>query len=174
MNDRAIHQANNGQQQQGREVGAQQSPPPSHNNNRKPSNSTPHSRTTGTTISSATKQNSRCAIHGIIGKEYDRLAHVRIIAAWKLSVEKKKLELCSGKPPPLPGPSIWPSTLSDLVCPGSSVSVHPPPPRVQACGPGPSLTWYAPGPSLTRYAPGPAPLSYPFLTQNSPYLSVYH
>ena len=60
----------------------------------------------------------------LFGKEYERLIYERRIAAWKLSIKKKRLELCAGlnveknklelyahlnvslspgKPPPQPG-----------------------------------------------------------------------
>ena len=32
----------------------------------------------------------------LFGKEYERVIYERRIAAWKLSIEKKRLELCAG------------------------------------------------------------------------------
>ena len=134
MNDRAIHHAHNGQQQQSLEVGAQQSPPPT-TTTESPEIANPTPVPPVSPLAVPPSRIPNAPYMALFCKEYYRLAHVRIIAAWKLSVEKKRLEsysgltmsLSPGKPPPSPGPSN----------PGSGV-------------PGPSLIWYALGPSMTR------------------------
>ena len=107
MNDRAIHHANNGNQQLSGEVRAQQSPPPTTTTGsptipqQPPAPSAPPLAVPPSGIPDAPYM-------ALFGEEYDRLEHMRFIAAWKLSVEEKRLELCSGltmsvrhgKPPP--------------------------------------------------------------------------
>ena len=117
MNDRAIHHANNGNQQLSGEVRAQQSPPPTTTTGsptiqqQPPAPSAPPLAVPPSGIPNAPYM-------ALFGEEYDRLEHMRFIAAWKLSVEEKRLELCSGlkmslgqgkhPPPPHPGLSKSP------------------------------------------------------------------
>ena len=71
-------------------------PPPPHNNNRKPRSSHPTPAPPGPPSAVPLSRIPNAPYMALFGKEYDCLAHVMLIAGWKLSVEKKRLELCSG------------------------------------------------------------------------------
>ena len=124
MNDRAIHHVNNGQHQQSQGAGVQQSPPTTTTTG---SPVIEHPTPTTQVLPSATPTSriSEVPYMALFGKEYECLIYERRIAAWKLSIEKQRLELCAslnvekkklesyarlsmspsqGKPPPLTGP----------------------------------------------------------------------
>lgn len=124
MNDRAIHHANNGNQQLSGEVRAQQSPPPTTTTGsptiqqQPPAPSAPPLAVPPSRIPDAPYM-------ALFGEEYDRLEHMRFIAAWKLSVEEKRLELCSGLTMSLRQAQVCDDWLAFLV---SSIHSLPSPP----------------------------------------------
>ena len=95
MNDRAIHYVNNGRHQQSQGVGVQQSSPPTTTTG---SPVIEHPTPISPALPSATPTSRipNAAYMALFGKEYECLCHKKLIAAWKLSVEKKRLELCAG------------------------------------------------------------------------------
>ena len=85
---------NNGKHQQSQGVGVQQSPPPTTTTG-SPIIEHPTPTTQALPSATPTSQVPKAPYMALFGKEYERLIYERRIAGWKLSIEKKRLELCA-------------------------------------------------------------------------------
>ena len=95
MNDRAIHHVNNGQHQQSQGIRVQQSPSPTTTTG-SPVTGHPAPATPPLPSAMPTSRVPDASYMALFGKEYDRLLYQRQISAWRLSIEKKRSELCAG------------------------------------------------------------------------------
>ena len=95
MNDLAIYHMNNGLHQQSQGIRVQQSPPSSTTTG-SPVIEHPTPTTQALPSAMLTRRVPDAPYMALFGKEYEHLIYERRIAAWKLSIEKKRLEICAG------------------------------------------------------------------------------